>query len=357
LRVLQLIDSLQVGGAERVSVNIANTLSPKIDASFLCATRKEGLLKGTINDSVGYLFLNKQKTIDFKSIRILNRFVKTNKIDLIHAHSTSFFLATIIKLFNKKMKIVWHDHYGDSEFLEYRNSKILKKCSNYFSQIFSVNKELATWARINLKCKKVNYLPNFAIENKIASITNLNGEQGKRIIHLANFREQKDHLTLLNALKKIIDIYPNWTLHCVGKDFKDQYMEDFKNKIIQLELEANVFIYDSKPDVFNILNQSDIGVLSSKSEGLPIALLEYGLANLPVITTNVGDCPQVVANKNLGQLIAPNKVSELYQALIYYISDMETAREKGKQLNKYVNTHFSANAISSIIINYYKAVI
>lgn len=357
MRVLQLIDSLQVGGAERVAVNIANELSAKIETSFLCATRDEGLLKKSIEPSVTYLFLNKQKTIDFKAIKKLNQFIKSNKIEIIHAHSTSFFLAILIKLINKNLHIIWHDHYGNSEFLKDRNYKILKKCSNYFAQIFSVNKELETWAKTNLKCKKVNYLPNFAIKSTLPSITKLNGAKGKRIIHLANLRAQKDHLTLLSAFKKVIEIYPEWTLHCIGKDFNNQYTEAIKSKIVQLELVANVFIYGSKPDVFNILKQSDIGVLSSKSEGLPIALLEYGLAGLPVVATNVGDCKQIIANESLGQLIVPGDVSNLCQALINYISDMKTAMTKGQQLNTYVNAHFSANAISDIIINHYKAII
>ena len=59
--VIQLIDSLNVGGAEVLAVNIANGLSEQEIDSHLCATRSEGILKKNINSDVGYVFLNRKK--------------------------------------------------------------------------------------------------------------------------------------------------------------------------------------------------------------------------------------------------------------------------------------------------------
>jgi len=358
MRVLQLIDSLNTGGAERVAVNLANGLSKQIEASFLCVTREEGLLKETINEGVGYLFLKKTKTLDFKAIKALSKFVRANKINVIHAHSTSFFLATTIKMLNRSIKIVWHDHYGKSEFLDKRPFKILKKCSKYFSHIFSVNSVLKEWAENNLKSKQVTYLPNFAtINTSEEKITILNGVEGKRIIHLANLRPQKDHFTLLKSFKTVIKSYVNWTLHCVGKDFNDEYSESIKKEIENLELENNVFIHGSKSDIFNILSQSTIAVLPSKSEGLPIALLEYGLASLPTIVTNVGDCNKVVINNKTGLLIPPENASVLSEALLSCIADKKMCKEFAVALNNHVINHFSEKKTIETIIETYKTIL
>ena len=204
MRVLQLIDTLEAGGAERVAVNLANALSNEIESSFLCATRKEGLLKEAISTEVQYLFLNKTKTIDLKAIKCLSTFVRKNKIDTIHAHSSSFFLATIIKFLNPKILVVWHDHYGNTEFIEKRKYKALRFCSKYFAHIFSVNKVLEVWAKQNLRNKNVSYLPNFATLNKTKALTTLKGVSDKRIVCLANFRPQKDHVTLIEAFKEVL---------------------------------------------------------------------------------------------------------------------------------------------------------
>nr|HMQ43616.1 glycosyltransferase [Mariniflexile sp.] len=194
MNVLQLIDSLNAGGAERVAVNYANALVSHIKTSHLCATREEGVLKDSLSKNVSYLFLNKQSTFDLKAIKTLHAFIKNNKIDLIHAHGSSFFIATLVKILNPKLKLIWHDHYGKSEFLNERPKFILKWCLKLFNHGFVVNKKLENWSVQVLNIKSVSYLPNFAIVNDTKSITELKGDNNKRIVCLANLRPQKDHL-------------------------------------------------------------------------------------------------------------------------------------------------------------------
>lgn len=354
MKVLQLIDSLDAGGAERVAVNIANILSTKIEESFLCATRKEGLLKKSLLSNVEYLFLNKTRTIDLKSIKKLNIFIKQKNIHIIHAHSTSFFLATILKLLNRNIFIIWHDHYGNSEFLKDRKFGVLKFCSRHFSHVFSVNRILETWTKEKLKIRSVSYLPNFAVINKTLNITTLKGMSGKRIVCLANLRPQKDHITLLEAFSEVLKRYPDWTLHCVGENFNDDYFEAIKTKTKELNLIDSVFLYGSKPDVFNILSQCDIGVLSSKSEGLPLALLEYGLSNLAVIATNVGECKTVITNNYNGLLVASLEIQELSKAISLYIEQKELREIHASRYKKHIQDNYSEESQMLNILKIYQ---
>lgn len=64
--VIQIIDSLNVGGAEVLAVNIANGLSEQKIDSHLCATRNEGALKENLHSDVGYVFLNRKKPLILK---------------------------------------------------------------------------------------------------------------------------------------------------------------------------------------------------------------------------------------------------------------------------------------------------
>jgi len=354
MRVLQLIDSLDTGGAERVAVNLANGLSQRINGSFLCATRKEGLLKESLSRDVKYLFLNKQQTIDTRAIKVLNKFIKSNNINIIHAHSSSFFLATIIKMFNNKVSIIWHDHYGDSEFLKNRKYRVLSICSKNFSHIVSVNKHLESWAKKKLKTKEVTYLPNYTTFSKNLSVTKLEGLEGKRVVCLANLRPQKDHFTLISAFKNVVTLYPDWTLHCIGKDFNDKYAENVKLKIENLGLQKSIFVYGGKADVFNILDQCEVGVLSSKSEGLPIALLEYGLAKLAVVATKVGECGNVVINKQNGLIINPIDSDALSRALILYLEDKDLRKLYSTRFKMHIQKKFSEVSHLDRILNIYK---
>jgi len=354
MRVLQLIDSLEPGGAERVAVNFANALSEKIETSFLCVTRSEGGLKKSISAKVDYLFLKKTKVIDLKAIKRLHVFISENKINIIHAHSTSFFLATIIKISNRKVTLVWHDHYGESEFLIERPKLILKWCSKFFNHTLCVNTKLTEWSKNVLKLSLVNFLPNFAVQNVEEPVTKLKGTDGKRIVCLANLRPQKDHINLLKAFNIVLKESPDWTLHLVGHDFNNEYSNAIKYFIKNQELENHVFIYGSCTDTTHVLNQSNIGVLSSKSEGLPLALLEYGLAALPVIVTNVGECHLVVSGIDEGQLIQSENPQAMSDALTLYINNKDLSVKVGKQLQLKVNSSYSESYAINSLIEIYK---
>ena len=82
IRVIQLIDSLEPGGAERMAVTIANELADEVAFSGLVATRLEGGLKNTLAKKVEYTFLNKKKAVDIIALFRLRDFVKKNQVQV-----------------------------------------------------------------------------------------------------------------------------------------------------------------------------------------------------------------------------------------------------------------------------------
>jgi glycosyltransferase involved in cell wall biosynthesis len=354
MRVLQLIDSLNAGGAERVAVNYANSLASRIEASYLCASREEGMLKESLSKDVEYLFLNKKATIDFKAITKLNHFVEANKIDIIHAHASSFFLATLIKILNPKLVLIWHEHYGNRETTSLTNKFILRICSYFFSCIIAVNDSLKTRSENKLLTKKVYVLSNYPVINKLFKTTELKGELNKRIVCLANLRSDKDHINLLKAFKMVLKEHHEWSLHLVGAFNEDAYYHSIKVFIAKNKLENHVFVYGSCSDVHHILSQSTIGILASKSEGLPLALLEYGLAELPVIATHVGDCNKVISNNDEGILIAPKNDKVLAEAILKYMEDLDLREKVARNLHNKVLTYFSETSVLESLIEIYK---
>jgi glycosyltransferase involved in cell wall biosynthesis len=356
MRVLQLIDTLDAGGAERMAVNLANALVSNVEKSYLCTTREEGILQPTIDNKVVYVFLNKRNTLDITAIRRFYAILKREHIDIVHAHSSSFFLAVLVARLLPKLKVVWHDHYGNSEFLNQRPKSMLRLCSSRFSHSFGVNKELVAWAKHHLKHDSVSYLPNFiAIDATKKHFTELKGNPGKRIVCLANLRAQKDHINLLRAFSLISKDFPEYSLHCIGKDFRDDYANEVYQLTSDLNLTSQVFFYGACTDTAAMLSACDIGVLSSKSEGLPLALLEYGRAKLPVVVTDVGDCGLVVNNSVSGLVVLPEDLKALYSALIYIILNFEKAQQYGLKLEQTIITQYSTAAVIDLVLKHYKA--
>lgn len=354
MKLLQIIDSLEAGGAERMAVNIANTLAKEGHDSHLCVTRKEGLLQKAIDSEVTYLFLNKKGKIGWRAVFKLRSYIQEQQIEVVHAHSTSAYIAVLALVFLKNQpKLIWHDHYGKADQLDQRPYTIWKLISVFFDQIISVNKRLKTWAEKELKCKKVLYLENFAVQAPMLPLQSpLDGTAGKRIVCLANLREQKDHLNLLQAFEKLPTEFHEWTLHLCGQDFKDAYSKDLQHQIQKRALASRVFLLGSRPDVTAVLNACDIGVLSSKSEGLPVALLEYALCPLPVVVTDVGACKEVVAD--CGLVVPPENAKLLAAALEQLISNHELRDRYATQFQEQVQQHYGSDRYVEQLVKIYK---
>ncbi|HLN95380.1 MAG TPA: glycosyltransferase [Flavobacterium sp.] len=343
MRILQLIDTLAPGGAERMAVNYANAIFRATGYSAIVATRRSGPLATLLEPHVRQLDLRRRHTLDLRALFRLRRFIVSERITVLHAHSTSLFLAILIKLTLPSVTILWHDHYGDSEFLDRRPAKMIRLCLPLVASVIAVNQKLEEWVR-RQGHKSVIVLPNFTSPpNTVAApLVTLGGTSGSRIICLANLRPQKDHFMLLDAMQLVLQSNPGATLHLVGQDFADNYSRAVRDRIeSNKDLSTSVFLYTDCYDSFELIRQCDIGVLSSRSEGLPVALLEYGICGKPVVVTGVGDITRVVENDVNGLCCIPGDAVAFSNAILRLLDSTKLRSDLGEDLYKRIDTYFS----------------
>ncbi|MEN2415045.1 glycosyltransferase [Flavobacterium mesophilum] len=355
MRIVQIIDSLDAGGAERMAVNYANALANKIEFSGLVTTRKEGALKQHLGVGVKYLFLQKKRQIDIAAIFRLRKYIAKNKIEIIHAHSSSFFIAVLVKLTLPKIRIIWHDHYGNRTNQSYKENRVLIFLSVFFSSILVVNLQLEEWSKKYMKCSQIFFIPNFASINNISNpITALNGVEGKRIVFLANLKRPKNHILILKAFLSLNLNELGWSLHLIGKDYYDNYSNVLKDFIESNSLKDHIFLYGEKNDISHILSQANIGVLASTDEGFPVTLLEYALHSLPVVSTNVGYCSSVIKNEVTGLLFNPSSVNEAAEKLNKMIENVRFRQQMSESLERFVIENYSEDVVINKLVSIYQ---
>ncbi len=350
MRVLQLIDSLAPGGAERMAVTIANSLKPYVDRSYLVTTRKEGALKASLDPSVGYLFLKKERSLDVQALRKLYTFVSKEKITHVHAHTTSYFLGTQLKILRPNIQLIWHEHHGKRAETEGKEHRVLRLCSRRFQTIITVSEALETWCKEQLRCSQVTYLPNFVSDD---SFTSENNKRPKKIICLANLRAPKNHLNLLQAFQSIAADFPDWQLLLVGTDYRDRYSEAIQSFIANHHLQSQINVMGRRDDVQELLRTAAIGVLSSDHEGLPMALLEYGAAGLAVVATAVGQTSKVIST--FGHVVPKNTPDALATALRVLMNDPSGRQEYASAYQKHIQQQYSAAAIMPQLMKQYSS--
>jgi glycosyltransferase involved in cell wall biosynthesis len=334
-----------------MAVNLANFLKPEVEASFLCCTRGEGMLKEELEDGIGYLFLNKKNSLDLKAFWKLRKFIKERQIDLVHAHGTSWFWAVLLKLSGLKIKLVWHDHYGNREKNNLKNLFLIY-FSNYFNGVLVVSDELKNWATRKLRSRHIIKLANFIdIKNEV----HLNKESVKEdfflIVSIANLRRPKNHLNLLKAFREFSKDRSEVFLQLIGKDYNDDYSSELKTFIKNNSLNDKVEIISGTTEIMPYLYNADLAVLSSDWEALPLSILEYGLAGLPVIATNVGECENIL--RNHGYLVPPNDSGALEKAIREYYTIPLKRKEDGHELQLYIKNNYTSSSVLPKLIAFY----
>jgi glycosyltransferase involved in cell wall biosynthesis len=145
------------------------------------------------------------------------------------------------------------------------------------------------------------FLPDDHLSN-LSSHKEYNNQEGSplQLLHVANLFCEKDIWTVLNAIKRLKSFDFPCHLHIAGFFPNSKDHDKFKYKISTDDLETMVSYYGAidRQKLRTLLLKADIGLLSSRSEGLPNSVMEYMYARLPVIGTNIPGIREVLSEKN-----------------------------------------------------------
>jgi glycosyltransferase involved in cell wall biosynthesis len=330
LKVLHIIDTLDVGGAERVAVTLANTFILRgHTVSVLILLKSKNELLSELDSNIQIYYLNrKNKYNPFYSIIINNIILKHN---IIHVHMRYnyrylFFISIFCSF--KWNNIYLHDHYGNIDNQKKINfiSKQIFLKSNYIG----VSDQLCKWAN-NIGIKKINILENIIIGQK--KVENKSNKIIKFLL-VSNFHPRKN---IEFALKIISEINKDkeCSLDIIGKISNRKYYNRIKKQILDLDLSRSINIFHDCNNVQNIACEYDIALHTSKSETGPLVLIEYLAQNLPFLTYSTGD----VANK-------------CSSSLPFFIIDNFNIKEWKMKINKILN--YDKNKINKAMENLFE---
>ena len=357
LAVMHLVDTLALGGAEAMAVHLANAFPPGRYQVYLCATRRGGPLQERIQSHVEYLNLGRWFRFDIAAIARLAAFVRSRRIRILHAHGTAVFAAAAASV-AADARLVWHDHQGMR--CTTGPSPAYRLLAKRLDAVIAVTRELAGWTvdRLGFPAGRTWYLPNFVPESRPdAAAPDLPGTQGYRIVQVANLRPQKDHANMIRAMREVVRSVPQAHLLLVGSTRNAECVAGVQQLVRELGLGGHITILGERRDVAAVLAGCDIGVLSSASEGLPLALLEYGMAGLPVVATRAGECAEVLDGGRAGLLAAPGDPVDLAGGLIRLLENRAERADFAARFERRVRENFSANAAVGRICEIYDGIL
>ena len=163
---------------------------------------------------------------------------------------------------------------------------------------------------------------------------------------------RKGHKVLLEALNLIRGHLEHVRVCIVGDG---EARGDLEHQARQLDL-RRVHFMGHRDDVENILSKSDIYVLPTTSDTLPISVIEAMFAGKAIVTTRVGGIPELIRDQETGLLAEPGNARQLADCLLRLLQDRDLRRQLGRNAQQYARDHLTADKMALKIENVYRSV-
>jgi glycosyltransferase involved in cell wall biosynthesis len=350
--IAHVIDSLDVGGAETVVATLCRshvTAGHRVEVH--CLTTAGSLAAELAQDRVPvYVHASSSAT---RSVWKLLRAFHRSRPDIVHCHNKTATIraAAAARLTGARAIVSTRHGMGPLPF--------------------RLRTELKFWITAALLCDRVVAVCEAARRNltagarpvayKVVTIRNgaspprSNDEEipatpGFTLISVGRLVRAKDYGTLLRAVAVARAAVPDLSLWIVGSGDEVAALQRLR---AHLELESIVRFCGERRHVGNWLRAANVFVLSSTSEGLPIAMLEAMAVGLPAIVTEVGALPELVALSGAGTTVPARSVDGLARAIVEFANRRHELAALGERASNCYRAHFTPDRMASEYLTLY----
>ncbi|AYN05205.1 glycosyltransferase [Flavobacterium sp. 140616W15] len=358
MKILQIINNLSTGGAEKLILETIPLLKEKgivVDLLVLDDTQYPYMKELQKLDCCNIFSLGKGSPYNPTHIFKIIPYLK--KYDLVHVHlfPAQYWVGIAKFISFSKTKLIFTEHSTSNRRMQKPFFKMLdKNIYRFYDKIVCITNEVqeVLFKHCEFKSKDICVIENGVNLHSIMGakvmhkmqIDNRILESNKLLIQVAGFRPQKDQKTVIKALQ-YLDL--NVKLLLIGDGPLQDECEELVGK---LGLKERVFFLGVRIDVPSLLKTSDISVISSHWEGFGLAAVEGMAVRRPLIASNVVGLANVVNGGGIlfekgNEMELAKKIQELLEDSHLYnkISDsgFERAREFDinfmidKQINLY----------------------
>ena len=345
MKVAHLIETDGPGGAERMLASLANELQcvghPGI--AFVPARRERWLEAELAGFGVPIEYVTLDRPFSRRFAHELAAAFRRHRVTLAHSHefTMAFYGAWAARLAGIPHVITMH---GSRYYAErWRRRLALRWAIGRSAAVTAVSHTLADALRRDLWLggRAVDVVPN-GIRPQSPAKDGVRAELGlaagdRLLLAVGNLYPVKGHRDLVAAIGRIAARLPGVHLAIAGRgDLAETLMQDARAQ----RFENRLHLLGLRGDVADLLASADAFVLPSRSEGLPLALLEAMFAGLPIVATRVGEVPDALADGGAGLLVQPGRPEELAGAIERILTDADLARTLGARARERAAAQF-----------------
>ncbi|OJV44761.1 MAG: hypothetical protein BGO29_09395 [Bacteroidales bacterium 36-12] len=369
MKVLHILNELKFSGAEIMYVDAAPLFQElKCDLSVINTTNNLGEFAPFFKKA-GYKVIHNPyptKNIIQKLLYLIHfrKYIKENNFDIIHIHrhNMMFLISFCAWSTGKRSIYTFHNVFPSKRFtylyhiLQRIFVKKIFRCKFQTISDSVYNHELKYY--LNNTTKIYNWYSNkryypASFEEKINIRKELNiSENANVIISVGGCSHIKRHSDILKAFKIVLNENKNSIYLHLGKG----EVEDEEIKLAkELNIENNVRFLGNQSEVRKYLVASDIYIMSSKHEGIPITTIEAMGCKIPAILYNVPGLKDFNISGN-NCLLIPEDSAILAEKIIYLINNPSISNNLALNAKLFIDTKFSLEKNARQIVSLYNEI-
>ena len=337
-----------IGGAETVTVNLANELAilNKYNVFLLSLNTSQNMTPYILNQHISFCQWNDTGSrfiiTLIKRRKEFRQYIEDNHIDLVISVSIAAIFSAFIH--NKNIKTIACDHTG---LMNQKNENIKafiikwiesRTCDRYVVLNDIIKDEFIKLFKINNS--KIVVIPNWLT----SSISKDYNSDSKKIVSIGRLSKEKGYDLLCEVATILSAKYPDWHWDIYGDG---AYRMELVERIEDRKLQGFISLKGMVKNAASLLPHYSMLVLTSYREAFPLVILEAKAKSLPVVSFDINSGPGLLIRDSLdGYLIPPFEVNEMAQKIESLISDKELRIKMSRNATGNLDEYQKNNIIS-----------
>ena len=346
LKILYILPSLALGGAEKFTLDLISKLDlERFDPYLLLFSGTGFFYEQAKKEGIKIKVLKKRFKIDPFNFCNIFYYIKKTKPDIVHTQLGADYYGKIAARLAGVKNIISTEQnvlINDRKIISY----LKKKTASFSKKIVAISSAVKEdlIERQAVPESKIELIFNGVEVAKFEQRRKTSFDEREIVLgSIGRLHEQKNFSLLLKGLSQVR-----------GKNFKCLILgsgpleENLKQEIKSLNLESHVFLLGSSSDVKGFLAQLDFFVLPSRWEGLGIVLLEAGLSSLPVLASATGGILDIIKDQERGVLFENENLEDLVKKLEFFLDagNKEALDLWGANLFEFIKSNFSLEKVA-----------
>lgn len=360
IKVMHIINNLEVGGAERMLVLLANELARRDDMEvYVVSLEGHGPLVKNLSKNVYvkefkyHLFFGPLLNRLDPHVRLgLLKYINSIKPDIIHGHL--FKGEDFAKMLGCLCKVPVITTSHDTMIRPGRKTLFFNK---FLTKAIAVSKSVAEHlkAAYKLSDSKIQIIPNAVDVSQYVDSVKKFDKSRPVFIYIGRLLKSKGIDDAIKGLARLRHDYPDLQFLIYGKEVFGSYKKYLDNLVKKNKYDFVKFM-GRTDDVPTALKQGDIFILPSQTEGFAISVLEAAAAGKPIIATRTGAIPDMVIDGRSGALIGWHRPDQIYESA-KTILDNNLVEKYGKESQRIARQSFDIKKVAQMHYEMYKKVL